>query len=72
MRLRQWLAPKLESLRTLASGLRVNPRAVVFAAACWLLWSGVREFSPPAARIALALLMLVGLFWPERARRNRP
>jgi hypothetical protein len=66
MRLWQWLSPKLTTAARAVSAYRLNPRAVVFGAACWLLWSGVREFSPPAARIVLGIVFLLGLFWPER------
>jgi hypothetical protein len=72
MRLWQWLSPKLASLSNAVTAYRVNPRAVVYGVACWLLWSGVREFSPPAARIALGLVFLVGLLWPERAKKGHP
>lgn len=70
MRLRQWLAPKLATLAQAASAYRVNPRAVVFGAACWLLWSGVRAWSPPAARIVLGSVFLLALLWPERRPRK--
>lgn len=72
MRFRQWLSPSLASLAKAFTAYRVNPRAVVFAAACWLLWSGVREFSPPAARIVLGSVFLIGLLWPERRQKGQP
>lgn len=70
MRLRPWLAPKFAHLAHAISAYRVNARSVVFGAACWLLWSGVHAFSPPAARIALGSVFLVGLLWPERAKKG--
>lgn len=72
MRLRSWLSPKLASIRQAVTGYRVNPRALVFGASCWLLWSGVREFSPPAAKIVLGAVFLVGLLWPERRPKGQP
>lgn len=72
MRLRQWLSSSLAFLAKSLAAYRVNARAVIFSVACWLLWSGVREFSPPAARIVLGSVFLVAILWPERARKGRP
>lgn len=68
MRLKSWLAPKLATIIQSVSAVRINSRAVVFGVACWLLWSGVREFSPPAARIVLGSIFLIGVLWPERKK----
>lgn len=68
MRLRSWLS----SIAKASTAYHVNPRAVVFGVACWLLWSGVREFSPPAARIVLGTVFLIGLFWPDRSKKAAP
>jgi len=71
MRFRTWLSPKLASLGNALKAYRVNPRAVWFGVACWLLWSGVQEFSPAAARITLGVVFLAAIFWPE-AKKGRP
>jgi hypothetical protein len=70
MRLRSWLAPKLSSFVRTSSAYRINARSVVFGVSCWLLFSGVREFSPPAARIVLGSVFLIGLLWPERSKKG--
>jgi hypothetical protein len=69
MRLWSWLTPKLASVGRALAGFRLNPRALVFAVACALIFSGVSSLhSPAAARCTLGLLLLVGLLWPEPRR----
>ena len=72
MRLLSWLTPKLATLGKALAAYRVNPRALVFGVSCWLLFSGVQEFSPPAARIVLGSVFLIGLLWPERRAKGSP
>lgn len=72
MRLWSWLKPQLASARNALAGYRLNPRALVFGCACALVWSGVRHWSPPAARIALGLILFIGLVWPEGRREKSP
>jgi hypothetical protein len=73
MRLTSWLAPKLATIWKAVTALPVNLRAVVFAVACWLLYSGVRDsFSTPAAKIVLGAVFLVGILWPDRPKKDQP
>lgn len=72
MPFRSWLAPVLALIRPALAAYRLNPRALVFAAACWLLFSGVAEFSPPAARIVLGAVFMVALLWPDRRPKASP
>lgn len=58
MRLPSWLKPMLDRLAAALSAYRVNPRALVFAVACWLVWSGWSHWSPPGARVVTGLILL--------------
>jgi hypothetical protein len=70
MRLKSWLAPKLATIWKAVTAIRLNPRAVVFGVACSLLFSGVREFSAPAAKIVLGTVFLIALLWPEPRKKG--
>lgn len=73
MRLRLWLTRSLAAARSTLSrlltrakpaaralaGYRPNPRAWLFVASCWLVFSGLRSWSPPAAKIAVGLILLL-------------
>jgi len=86
MRLRTWLTRSLAVLRSAPSRLlscarivartlaafRLNPRACVFMLSCWLVFSGLRDWSPPAAKIAVGLILLTTLLRTEPAPPNPP